>query len=613
MADQGTETQPFKIRNTLRNPLRRAALSIFQPAIERALAFPTLNEIYTEIAELEDDRHFSQKALDVLGIDFDATEHDMAHIPATGPLVVVANHPFGGLEGLILASLLMRVRPDVKLLANYMLSLIPDLRDRFFFVDPFGHADSAQRNIGSIKASIRWVHDGGVLGVFPAGEVSSVHIRKRRILDPNWSRTIARIVRKTHAAVLPVYFAGANRWRFQMAGMVHPRLRSAMLPRELLHKRRSTVSVSIGNVIPFDTLSRFETDDELTSYLRVRTYILRGRDKKQRRLFRFFHPHQPARDDQPIAVPRPLEQIVDEVAMLPAEQRLVDSGQYSVFYCTAPQIPNLLHEIGRLRELAFRDVGEGTGKELDLDEFDQYYVHLFVWNHDQHEIVGAYRLGPTDKILPEHGKKGLYTSTLFEMDSRLLDQINPALEMGRSFVRPEYQRNHSPLSLLWRGIGHFMAAHPRYRMIFGPVSISNEYNSMSKQLLVRFLKANEYVKDLARLIKPRHPPRLGRIRDWDPRLLSTIVRNIDEVDDLISDIEADRRSVPVLLRQYLKLNAKLLGFNVDPEFGDVLDGLILIDVPMINRGILVRYFGRENAERFRAYHGVPFDGVRDGD
>ena len=560
MLDRGTEMQPFKIRRTYRDPLRRAALSIFQPAIERVLAFPALNDIYTRIVELEDDRHFSDKALDVLGIDFDVSDADMAHIPATGPLLVVANHPFGGLEGLILASLLMRVRPDVKLLANYVLSVIPDLRERMFFVDPFGRADSAQRNIGSVKASIRWVRDGGVLGVFPAGEVSSVRLRRRRILDPRWSRTIARLVRSTGAPVLSVYFAGANRWRFQMLGLVHPRLRTVMLARELLHKQRCTVSVSVGNVIPFEKLNRFESDDELTGYMRVRTYILRGRDKKQRRLFRLFRHAHHDRDDQPVAEPKPLEALVDDVALLPREQRLVDSAQFSVYYATAGQIPNVLHEIGRLRELSFRDVGEGTGRPLDLDPYDDHYLHLFVWNQEEHEIVGAYRLGLTDKIVPEHGIAGLYTSTLFQIDSRLLDQISPALEMGRSFVRSEYQKNHSPLSLLWRGIAHFVAAHPRYRMLFGPVSISNDYNSMSKQLLVRFLKANEYVKDLARLIKPRHPPRLGRIRDWDPKLLSTIVRNIDEVDDLISDIEADRRSVPVLLRQYLKLNAKLLGF-----------------------------------------------------
>jgi len=261
-------------------------------------------------------------------------------------------------------------------------------------------------------------------------------------------------------------------------------------------------------------------------------------------------------------------------------------------------------EIGRLRELSFRQVGEGTGRSTDIDRFDTYYIHLFVWDRPNAKIVGAYRLGPTDQVLVRFGRKGLYTSTLFHLRRRLLEQMGPALELGRSFVHPDYQKSYAPLMLLWKGIGHYVAARPRYRHLFGCVSISANYTSMSKQLLMSFLRGNEFETDLSRLLKPKNPPRLNPPRGWKARDFSTIVGDLNDVNQMVSELEQDGKTMPVLLRQYLKLNAKLLGFNVDPDFGDVLDGLMLFDLPHLPKAIGERYLGKQGFANLRDHHGI---------
>ena len=222
----------------------------------------------------------------------------------------------------------------------------------------------------------------------------------------------------------------------------------------------------------------------------------------------------------------------------------------------------------------------------------------------KNELVGAYRLGKSDVIMQALGKKGLYTSTLFKFRKKLLKRISPALEMGRSFIRKEYQRNYSSLLVLWKGLAHYVAMNPDYKILFGPVSINSEYQSTSRQLLVGFLKQNESLPDLARLVKPRKPMRTNPIRKWKLRRIKSTVKDLEDVDSLIADIETNLTGVPILLRQYLKLGGKLLAFNIDPDFSYVLDGLILVDLTKTDPKVLERYMGREKTTRFLAYHGV---------
>ena len=230
---------------------RKSLLWITRPAVERALRFPALNAIYAEIKArgLEDD-HFADSALHVLRVTWEVADEQIERIPRTGPAVLVANHPFGGIEGLILCSLLRQVRPDYKVLANYLLSLIPELRDCFFFVDPFEGRAAMKKNMKTMRESLRWVEDGHMLGVFPAGEVSHLRLRNRAIVDPEWNTTVGRIVQRTQAPVVPLFFDGRNSNLFQLMGLIHPRLRTVMLPREMLKKRGGRVSMRVGGAIP---------------------------------------------------------------------------------------------------------------------------------------------------------------------------------------------------------------------------------------------------------------------------------------------------------------------------------------------------------------------------
>jgi putative hemolysin len=569
-------------------------------AAERLLALPALNDLYRYISMAPVTGHargrsFSERALEALDVEMVVSDTDLARIPARGPLVVVANHPFGGVDGLALLELLQRVRPDVKLLANRLLAGVRDLRENLLLVNAFDAAPD--ENHSAVRAALRWVRDGGVLGVFPAGEVSHWSLRSRTIADGPWSTTAARIARRTGAAVLPVFFEGHNSTLFQVAGLVHPHLRTALLPRELLKRRGSRLTVHIGSAIPAERLSRFEEATEATDYLRVRSYVLMGRPHSNGR-----HGYSLKTNQAAIAPPESAEEMATEISRLPREQMLASARHCQVFVAATPQIPTTLREIGRLREVTYRLVGEGTGRATDLDHYDADYRHLFVWNCAQREIVGAYRLGLTDEILPRFGRDGLYTSTLFHYRRQLLEQLTPAIELGRSFVRVEYQKEYLPLMLLWKGIGHFVAANPRYRMLFGPVSISGDYTSLTKQILMSFLKCNTYLPSMARLITPRNAPNFGPPRGAETAIAARVAGSIEEVDELVAEIEQDRRRVPVLLRQYLKLGAKLLGFNVDPDFGDVLDGLMLVDLLNVHPAILTRYMGAENFAAFRAFH-----------
>jgi putative hemolysin len=444
------------------------------------------------------------------------------------------------------------------------------------------------------------VKSGGALVVFPAGEVAHEETAgNANRTDVRWSAGVARLVQRTGADVVPVFFHGGNSRIFRLAGRIHPLLRTALLPRELLGQRGRTIRINVGTKITAARLARFEEPERLASYLRVRTSALAA-DAAAPQLVTASSAHA-----HPVAEPQNPCEIEREIQTLDRSRILVSSGAFDVLIARAPEIPRALLEIGRLREIAFRRAGEGTEFARDLDEFDANYWHLFAWNRERHEIAGAYRVGATDEIVPRAGIAGLYTSTLFRYDRRLLSQLDPALELGRAFVTPEYQRDYTPLLLLWKGIGAFVAANPRYRMLFGPVSISNSYQSLSRQILVRFLYATSYRQDLAELVSPRNPPLFLRHRGALAPIAGSIVRSLADVSTLLAEIESDRKGVPVLLRQYLKLNARLLGFNVDPSFGSVIDGLMLVDLTDVDRAILVRYMGAEPAVAFLRHHGTP--------
>lgn len=601
MSESEKAAKIFNLDFEVEGPVRRNLFRVAKRPLERLLSFHGLNNLYNEALVYQTDQAFYDRLLERMNVNYHISERDMERIPREGRVFVVANHPFGGIEGIILASILRSAREDSKILANYLLERIPELREVFYFVDPFGGRDAARANLASMKKSLQWLRDEHVLGVFPAGKVAHFSLSKRKVVESEWNTSVAGLIRKTESPVLPIYFDGFNGPLFQLMGMIHPGLRTAMLPKELLNKKDRNIDICIGKVINYSKLCSFDDDAEMMSYLRQRTFMLQNRSGRDADSEASITVNISGETMEPVVDPISPEELEQEIGKLPESQKLLENGEFEVYHAVKKQVPKVLHEIGRLREVTFRGTHEGTGKEIDLDTFDDYYVHLFVWNREKKELVGAYRIGRTDNVIKRFGKKGLYTTTLFNIKSNLFDQISPALEMGRSFVRPEYQRSFAPLMLLWKGIGHYVVKYPKYKVLFGPVSISSEYHSMSRHLMVTFLKLHNFLPDMARMVKPKTPYRGRSVKGIDPKN-RTMIRSLEDVSELVSEFENDNKGVPILLKQYLKLGGKLLGFNVDPDFSDVLDGLILVDLTKTDSKILKRYMGDQGLVSFKEYH-----------
>jgi putative hemolysin len=563
---------PFQIDDLPDAPIARAAFSVARPILERVLALGTYRTLYRN-AQPPDGEPFEARALRALDIKADVAAADLDNIPRSGPVIVAANHPHGMVDGLILMTALRRARPDIRVLTNQLLSRIPELHDGCLFVDPFDGPGAEARSRAGLRAAHMWLRRGGALIVFPAGEVAHVRHAKGRRADSPWKPAMSRLAVANGASVIPAFIRGGNSSTFYAAGRVHPALRTLLLPRELLKKRGATIAVRFGE--PLSPAALANDAASLTESVRA------------------------AVDQLGATSPRKADPIASEIAALANEDCLVESGPFQVFCARAAQIPVTLREIGRLRAVTYRAVGEGSDGALDLDRFDDRYLHLFSWDRDQRRIVGAYRIGQTDRIVADDGVGGLYTRTLFRYDERFIERMGaPALELGRSFVRAEYQKNYNALLLLWKGIGRFIARRPHYRLLFGPVSISARYSDASHQLLMAFLRQNHFAAEFAELVEALHAPRTRSAP------AAPVARSIDDMNGLVQRAEADGKGMPVLLRQYLKLNARLIGFNVDSAFGEVLDALMLVDLTTVDLSTLNRYLGRVDAERFLAHHDV---------
>ncbi|MBW2611438.1 MAG: lysophospholipid acyltransferase family protein [Deltaproteobacteria bacterium] len=589
----------INLQDTIDHQVGRMLFKAIQKPAERILALDRLNYLYDIFQKKMDmgipGNTVFDTVLDLLDVQYDAKPHELEQIPKQGPLVVVANHPFGAIEGVIAGSLLLKIRTDIRILGNYLLNRVVGIRDYIIAVDPFESDGIKKTNLKGLKQSLAWLKQGNGLVTFPAGEVASYQPAKGRVVEPAWASHIGALVRLSKATVLPIYFPGRNSFLFMLMGLLHPRLRTAMLIRELLNKTGKRLTVHIGSPVSWQYLSRYSTDEGITECLRLKTEILRVRDP--RRHLATGGLNSRIREEplpQPLIEPVPRSILKKEIGHLPKGQLLVQRGDFSVYLARSAQIPYLMNEIGRLREYTYRDVQEGTGRSLDLDRFDAYYLHLFLWNQATSELIGAYRMGLVDQILKMHGQKGLYTSTLFRFEPGFMDQLGGAIEFGRSFVRPEYQKKFNSLILIWRGIGEFIRRNPRYRTLFGPVSISSDYHAVSKSLLVKFLKEKRSDDGLSSFVSARHPFRPPRIDYLDEATLQASIRDVEDISFLISEIEKDGKGVPVLLKHYLKLNGKLLSFNVDKSFSNVVDGLLFVDLRETDPKILNRFIGAKN-------------------
>ncbi len=560
-------------------------------------------ELYRKVVQTEN-QPILEALLAEMKIGLRVDPADMRRIPATGPVIAVANHPFGMLDGVILGALALRVRNDVKILANRLLAAIPELAPHCFFVDPFDHEEFRHTNSRGLRQAISHLRGGGMLIVFPAGEVSHWQFKYGEISDPEWSDMVARMAQATRSAVLPVLFMGANSVPFHLMGLIHPMLRTARLPHELLNKSGKEIEVRIGNMVSAEKLRDIRHAGQATDYLRWRTYLLDQRGGPRPFSWSWKFPLTEGRAPAAVASPLPDHDVLAELRMLGAEGRLCENREFRVYAARGHQIPNLLAEIGRQRELTFREVGEGTGKAIDLDQFDSYYTHLILWNKPKNELAGAYRLANSEEVLRSRGSRGLYTSSLFAFDARFFEQMGPALELGRSFIRSEYQKQYGSLLMLWKGIGAYVARHPETPTLFGAVSISNSYTRASRELMVRFFQSHEY-GPLAKLVRPKSSLRQRRkLRRWEISSISRLL-DLDDLSNSVAELEKDGKGIPILLRQYLKVGGKILSFNVDKSFSNVLDGLILVDLRKTDPGRLETYMSKQGVEGFRKYHGLP--------
>lgn len=586
-----TSETPFRLAGNLRRVPAIGPLLL--GLAERALAFERLANIHRQAAGgHKTTTEFAMHALEIMQVNFALDPAQLERIPKAGPAVVVANHPYGGIEGLFLIAALLKHRSDSRLIANQLLGRIPELRDAIFPVDVFGGTGAARGNFRGMRQALKHVQQGGLLMVFPAGTVSHLHLSAGRVCDPPWSTSVARLLRMCACPVTPIHFGGGNSAIFQTLGLLHPRMRTAMLSRELLNKRHRVIPVTVGRPIPAELIAEQDDDVALASFLRLSTYALEARSLSRRKVSR-----QLTQIDDAV----PVTLLEAEIECLKPTQTLATSADTCVLFARASQIPWVLREIGRQREIAFRAVGEGTGRGSDLDKYDAHYVHIIAWQQTNREIAGAYRIGHVDEIVTRFGRQSLYTHSLFSYGDSFLRALGPALELGRSFVSQNYQKSFGTLLMLWKGIAAYVQRNPRYHVLFGPVSVSGEYRPHSHALLIDFLKRRCYDAQLAQLIRARKPFRrthsLAALNGDLARL-----GDLEELSSLVEAMEPDGKGVPILLKQYLKLGARLVGFNVDAGFGDVVDGMIVVDLLRTDERALQKYMGREQAGAFLAQH-----------
>ncbi len=521
---------------------------------------------------------FAWRTLEVLGVELREGRPLLAQIPESGPVLVVANHPLGGVEGVALAALLSRRRADVRILANRALAIFPELRPLFIFTDPF-RANGAG-NSGSLRQCHRHLAQGGVLVVFPAGRVSFHDKRRGLLVDYPWHRMLGQLLQRHPAAVLPLHIGGRNSPGFYRLGKVHPRLRLLLLVREMLGYRGKALLLNPGRLVQ----RRLPTRDtrQTTELLRLLCYLQKPEYQ------RAWPPLGPARL-QPLAPPVARDRLVADIDGLPGEQLLLRQGDFLVYYGSAAQMPSVLAEIRRLREYTFRFLDEGSGQPADGDDYDSCYTHLFIYHRGEEEIVGAYRMGQTDRLLSRGGLEQLYLSRVFDFGDEFANRYSACLEMGRSFIVPQWQRSYQSLLLLFKGIGAFVKQHRRYRTLYGTVSLSRQYDPLSVLLIEQFLvDAGESVTAKTPFVQPL-PPELEDYLGACDNL--TREQRLAVLEWLVRQIEEDGKGLPVLLKQYHHMGARFHGLALDSGFAHTPGLLLSAHIPSVPPKLLKRYLG----------------------
>jgi putative hemolysin len=548
---------------------------IIAKALMQIFSYNKLNKVYSSTYD-EDPIIFINSILEHLDIKYELPDKDIENIPSSGAFITVSNHPFGGVEALILLRIISSRRTDIKAMANFLLQRIDPLKEYILPVNPFETRKEVKSSFLGIKEGYNYIKDGHGIAIFPAGEVSTYQTDSNLIVDREWQESALKFIKKTEVPVIPVYFHGTNSRWFHILGRIHPLLRTAKLPSELFNKKNKTIRIRIGKPISLKEQAEFKDVARYGRYLRARTYSL-GTNLEAKRFYLNFSVRR-SKKILPVADPVDPKILKAEFDSIRKNHELFSNKNYSVIFAPTQVIPHIFEEIGRLREVTFRAAGEGTNKSTDVDEFDFYYHHLVVWDDAEEKIVGAYRIGKGKEIFSQYGMNGFYISTLFRMTKGFVPYLGESLELGRSFIVAEYQRKAMPLFLLWKGLLTVLLQNTDYRYLIGPVSISNDFSRFSKSIIVEFIKNNYYDSGLAKYIKPRKKFTVKYDKKVDSEIIIDNANNdISKVEKVVSDVESGYR-IPVLLKKYLEVNARIIGFNVDPDFNNCLDGLIMLDV-----------------------------------
>jgi putative hemolysin len=560
--------------------IKRIKLKPLTPLVSRILKIKELNELYAKHAHAFGGE-FSEQVLEHLKVNYTVNTKELEHIPKDGAFIIVCNHPYGGIDGLLLLSLLSKKRPDIKLMANFLLQQIPSLKNNLVSVNPFKQTKKDGINITAIKQCLGFIQNGVPIAIFPAGEVSSVkrtHLNIS-ISDKMWNPVVGKLIMKAQVPVIPVYFAGHNSLLFNLLGLIHPIFRTAKLPSELFNKSNENIHVRIGKPIKVKAINEFEKPSELLKFLRAKTYALGSSLKIDSKSF--IEKLAPKTNPQAIINETPLALLVNDLNKIKTSNLLFTQNNFEVYMSNAYNIPNILKEITRLREITFRAVGEGTNKALDTDQYDYLYHHLFIWDKTAQKLVGAYRVGLGDELYKQYKKNGFYLHTLFKIKKRFSPILKQSLELGRSFIVSEYQRHPYALLLLWKGINRFIEQNNQaYKYLIGPVSISNNFSALSKDLMVDYITQNHFDKQLSEFVKPRKKYSF-KYKGDSTSLSEHTHQNIKILDDMIEEIELTGNKIPVLLKKYLKQNAKIIGFNIDPKFNNALDGFLVMNIEQV--------------------------------
>ncbi|WP_308993228.1 lysophospholipid acyltransferase family protein [Mariniflexile litorale] len=544
----------------------------------KVLKISTINKFYMRNKHLEG-VDFLDKILDEFQIKFEIPEEDLKRLPKEGAYITVSNHPLGGIDGILLLKLMLEQRKDFKIIANFLLHRIEPMKPYIMPVNPFEDRKDVKSSLVGFKNAILHLREGRPLGIFPAGEVSTYRDGKLMV-DKPWEEAAMKLVKKAEVPVVPIYFHAKNSRLFYKLSKISDTLRTAKLPSEVLTQKRRIIKVRIGKPISVEDQKEHASLEDFSEFLRRKTYMLSNSfENKSKILDNIQSTLKTPKVPKNIVTPVDSVLMTNEVKALRKDNsRLLQSKDYEVFLAEATKIPNILREIGRLREITFRAVGEGTNEAIDLDTFDNYYHHMFLWDNSSNVLAGAYRMGLGSKIFEKYGIDGFYLQDLFRFEPELHKMMSQSIEMGRAFIIKEYQQKPMPLFLLWKGIVHTTLRYPEHKFLIGGVSISNQFSNFSKSLMIEFMKSHYYDPYIAQYVHPKKEFKV-KLKDADKDFVfDETEADLNKFDKIIDEIEPGALRLPVLLKKYIKQNARLVAFNVDPLFNNAVDGLMYIRI-----------------------------------